>query len=142
VVVFAAEHFVRPLLIGNSTRLPFLLVLFGILGGAETFGLLGLFIGPALMTHILKEASPAFTGGALVTLRTTLRCKNRSIAHSRGFGAAKAPPFRMHKNVKSHCCYLENSVSTAAQWLSGAHGTTFGTPQYGADDDDLRVHPP
>jgi predicted PurR-regulated permease PerM len=50
VLVFIAEHFVRPLLIGNSTRLPFLLVLFGILGGAQTFGLLGLFIGPALMT--------------------------------------------------------------------------------------------
>ncbi|CAJ7185116.1 permease [Burkholderia pseudomallei] len=40
----------RPVLIGNSARLPFLLVLFGILGGAETFGLLGLFVGPALMT--------------------------------------------------------------------------------------------
>lgn len=49
-VVLIAEHLVRPLLIGNSTRLPFLLVLFGILGGAQTFGLLGLFIGPALMT--------------------------------------------------------------------------------------------
>ena len=50
VVVFLAEHFVRPGLIGSATRLPFLLVLFGILGGAETFGLIGLFIGPALMT--------------------------------------------------------------------------------------------
>lgn len=50
VVVFLAEHFVRPGLIGSATRLPFLLVLFGILGGAETFGLVGLFIGPALMT--------------------------------------------------------------------------------------------
>jgi len=53
VVVFVAEHFVRPVLIGNSTRLPFLLVLFGILGGASTFGLLGLFIGPALMTVLM-----------------------------------------------------------------------------------------
>ncbi|OLL28792.1 AI-2E family transporter [Burkholderia sp. SRS-W-2-2016] len=53
IVVFAAEHFVRPVLIGNSTRLPFLLVLFGILGGAETFGLLGIFIGPALMTVLM-----------------------------------------------------------------------------------------
>ncbi|WP_176060741.1 AI-2E family transporter [Paraburkholderia sp. BCC1876] len=53
VVVFVAEHFVRPVLIGNSTRLPFLLVLFGILGGAETFGLLGIFIGPALMTVLM-----------------------------------------------------------------------------------------
>jgi predicted PurR-regulated permease PerM len=53
VVVFIAEHFVRPLLIGNSSRLPFLLVLFGILGGAQTFGLIGLFIGPALMTVLM-----------------------------------------------------------------------------------------
>ncbi|PXW17557.1 AI-2E family transporter [Paraburkholderia caballeronis] len=53
VVVFVAEHFVRPVLIGNSTRLPFLLVLFGILGGATTFGLLGIFIGPALMTVLM-----------------------------------------------------------------------------------------
>ncbi|WP_250473588.1 AI-2E family transporter [Caballeronia sp. GAFFF1] len=53
VVVFVSEHFVRPVLIGGSTRLPFLLVLFGILGGAETFGLLGLFIGPALMTILV-----------------------------------------------------------------------------------------
>jgi predicted PurR-regulated permease PerM len=53
IVVFVAEHFVRPVLIGNSTRLPFLLVLFGILGGAETFGLLGIFIGPALMTVLM-----------------------------------------------------------------------------------------
>ncbi|HTH59291.1 MAG TPA: AI-2E family transporter [Paraburkholderia sp.] len=53
IVVFVAEHFVRPVLIGNSTRLPFLLVLFGILGGATTFGLLGIFIGPALMTVLM-----------------------------------------------------------------------------------------
>jgi len=52
-VVFTAEHFVRPVLIGGATRLPFLLVLFGILGGAETFGLLGLFVGPALMTVLM-----------------------------------------------------------------------------------------
>ena len=53
VVVFIAEHFVRPVLIGGASRLPFLLVLFGILGGAETFGLLGLFVGPAMMTVLM-----------------------------------------------------------------------------------------
>ncbi|MEA3117728.1 MAG: hypothetical protein QOI13_998 [Paraburkholderia sp.] len=53
VVVLVAEHFVRPILIGSAARLPFLLVLFGILGGAETFGLLGLFIGPSLMTVLV-----------------------------------------------------------------------------------------
>lgn len=49
IVVFSADHFIRPLIIGNATRLPFLAVLFGIFGGLETFGLVGLFIGPVLM---------------------------------------------------------------------------------------------
>jgi predicted PurR-regulated permease PerM len=49
-VIFVADHFVRPILIGNATRLPFLFVLLGIFGGLETFGLLGLFLGPAIMS--------------------------------------------------------------------------------------------
>jgi predicted PurR-regulated permease PerM len=50
VVLFIADHFVRPAIIGNATKLPFLAVLFGILGGVETLGLVGLFIGPVVMT--------------------------------------------------------------------------------------------
>lgn len=50
---FAADHFVRPSLIGGTTKLPFLWVLLGILGGVETFGLLGLFLGPAIMAALV-----------------------------------------------------------------------------------------
>ncbi len=53
VVTFVADHFVRPVLIGGATKLPFLLVLFGILGGVETFGLIGLFIGPAILAALI-----------------------------------------------------------------------------------------
>ena len=53
VVVFVADHFVRPVLIGSSTRLPFLWVLLGILGGIEAWGLIGLILGPALMAALL-----------------------------------------------------------------------------------------
>jgi predicted PurR-regulated permease PerM len=53
VVTFVADHFVRPTLIGNATRLPFLWVLLGILGGVETWGLLGLFLGPATMAALM-----------------------------------------------------------------------------------------
>jgi predicted PurR-regulated permease PerM len=53
VVTFVADHFVRPTLIGNATRLPFLWVLLGILGGVETWGLLGLFLGPAIMAALM-----------------------------------------------------------------------------------------
>ena len=53
VVTFVADHFVRPALIGGTTKLPFLWVLLGILGGVETFGLLGLFVGPAVMAALV-----------------------------------------------------------------------------------------
>ncbi len=52
-VIFVADHAIRPALIGGSTRLPFLWVLFGILGGVEVFGLLGLFVGPAIMAALI-----------------------------------------------------------------------------------------
>ncbi len=52
-VVGIADHFVRPVLIGGATRLPFLWVLIGILGGVETLGLLGLFVGPATMAVLV-----------------------------------------------------------------------------------------
>ncbi|MFY7697288.1 MAG: AI-2E family transporter [Legionella sp.] len=48
-VMFVADHFIKPALIGGAIQLPFLAVLFGILGGVETMGLLGLFIGPLIM---------------------------------------------------------------------------------------------
>lgn len=53
VVTFVADHFVRPVLIGGTTKLPFLWVLLGILGGVESFGLLGLFVGPAVMAALV-----------------------------------------------------------------------------------------
>ena len=50
IVLFLADHFVRPTIIGNATKLPFLAVLLGILGGVEMLGLIGLFVGPVVIT--------------------------------------------------------------------------------------------
>ncbi len=52
-VTFTADHFIRPVLIGGSTRLPFIWVLLGILGGVTAWGLVGLFIGPAIMAALI-----------------------------------------------------------------------------------------
>ena len=52
-VTFVADHFVRPVLIGGATKLPFLWVLLGILGGVEAWGLIGLFLGPAIMAALI-----------------------------------------------------------------------------------------
>ena len=54
VVVFVADHFIRPVIIGGAARLPFLWVLLGILGGLETFGIVGLFLGPAVMAALIS----------------------------------------------------------------------------------------
>src|SRR5436190_3520668 len=53
IVIFVADHFILPVLIGGAARLPFLLVLLGLLGGLETFGFLGLFLGPAVMAALI-----------------------------------------------------------------------------------------
>jgi predicted PurR-regulated permease PerM len=52
-VVFVADHFIRPVLIGGAARLPFIWVLFGLLGGLETLGFIGLFLGPAIMAALV-----------------------------------------------------------------------------------------
>jgi predicted PurR-regulated permease PerM len=53
-VLALADYLVRPILIGGAVRLPFLWVLLGIIGGLETFGLLGLFLGPVVIAVIMS----------------------------------------------------------------------------------------
>ena len=48
-VMLVGDYFVWPTLVGGAARLPFLLALIGIFGGLQTFGLLGLFVGPVIM---------------------------------------------------------------------------------------------
>jgi predicted PurR-regulated permease PerM len=52
-ITIVGDNVVWPALVGRSARLPFLLALIGVLGGVETFGLIGLFIGPVIMAVLL-----------------------------------------------------------------------------------------
>lgn len=52
-VMFIADHFFKPMLIGGAVQLPFLAVLFSILGGLKTLGILGLFVGPVIMVMFI-----------------------------------------------------------------------------------------
>jgi predicted PurR-regulated permease PerM len=47
--VSSLDNFVKPWLISHGSDLPFILIFFGVLGGALTFGFIGLFIGPTLL---------------------------------------------------------------------------------------------
>jgi predicted PurR-regulated permease PerM len=49
VELFLVDKFIRPKLIGHAVNLPFLAVLFGLLGGVSTLGVIGLFVGPLMM---------------------------------------------------------------------------------------------
>ncbi|HEX8164406.1 MAG TPA: AI-2E family transporter, partial [Beijerinckiaceae bacterium] len=53
VVMLIGDNFVQPGLIGGAARMPFLWALIGIAGGLETFGLVGLFLGPVVMAALL-----------------------------------------------------------------------------------------
>jgi predicted PurR-regulated permease PerM len=70
VVIGLADNLLRPILIGNRTRMHELLVFFGVLGGLDLFGVLGLFIGPVIfaitlsLVETLREVgAPAAVGG-------------------------------------------------------------------------------
>jgi len=57
-VVSWVDNLIRPLVISSATQTPFLLVLFGVLGGLAAFGLVGLFVGPvvlAIMMAVWRE---------------------------------------------------------------------------------------
>lgn len=47
------DNLVRPLVISGVSKVPFLLVLFGVLGGLAAFGLIGLFVGPVILAILL-----------------------------------------------------------------------------------------
>ena len=48
-LVHPVDNVLRPLFISSVTRVPFLLVMFGALGGLAAFGLVGVFVGPVLL---------------------------------------------------------------------------------------------
>ena len=52
-VVSWVDNLVRPLVISGVAKIPFLLVLFGVLGGLAAFGLIGLFVGPVILAILL-----------------------------------------------------------------------------------------
>lgn len=52
-VVSWVDNIIRPLVISSATKVPFLLVMFGVLGGLAAFGMVGLFLGPVILAVML-----------------------------------------------------------------------------------------
>ena len=49
VVVNNIDNFLKPYLISKGSDMPFILIFFGVLGGAVAFGFIGVFLGPTLL---------------------------------------------------------------------------------------------
>ena len=52
-VVSTVDNVIRPLIICGASRVPFLVVLFGVFGGLTAFGAIGLFLGPMILALLL-----------------------------------------------------------------------------------------
>jgi predicted PurR-regulated permease PerM len=48
-VVSSVDNVIKPLIISRGSNMPFVLVLFGVLGGVVAFGFIGVFLGPTLL---------------------------------------------------------------------------------------------
>jgi predicted PurR-regulated permease PerM len=62
IFVSTVDNFIKPWLISKGSDLPFILIFFGVLGGALTFGFIGVFLGPTFLAvgfRLLEEWSPA-----------------------------------------------------------------------------------
>jgi predicted PurR-regulated permease PerM len=56
--ISTVDNFVKPWLISQGSEMPFILILFGVLGGALMFGFIGVFLGPTLLAvghRLVKE---------------------------------------------------------------------------------------
>ena len=52
-VMGMADNVIRPLVIGGRARMPTFLLLFGLLGGLQVYGFLGIFLAPAIVGLLL-----------------------------------------------------------------------------------------
>ena len=52
-VVSWVDNLIRPLVISKATEIPFLIVMFGVLGGLAAFGMIGLFVGPVILAVLI-----------------------------------------------------------------------------------------
>jgi len=52
--VSSIDNFVKPWLISQESAMPFILIFFGVIGGALAFGLVGVFLGPTILAVVYR----------------------------------------------------------------------------------------
>lgn len=72
--ISGVDNVLRPMLISQGSKLPFLLIFCGVVGGALAFGLVGVFLGPTLLAVAFRliEEWLVFPGGEAAVVETTV----------------------------------------------------------------------
>jgi hypothetical protein len=52
-VISWVDNLIRPIVISGATKIPFIIIFIGVLGGLTAFGFVGLFIGPVVLAIAL-----------------------------------------------------------------------------------------
>jgi predicted PurR-regulated permease PerM len=63
-IVSGIDNIIKPYLISHGSKIPFIIVFMGVIGGAIAFGLVGVFLGPTLLAvayRVIEEWSSANT---------------------------------------------------------------------------------
>lgn len=68
--VSSIDNLVKPWLISRGSTMPFLLILFGVLGGALAFGFIGVFLGPTLLAVAYRIVQEWFARKSAAVERT------------------------------------------------------------------------
>jgi predicted PurR-regulated permease PerM len=69
--VSSVDNVVKPWLISQGSDMPFLLIFFGVLGGALTFGFIGVFLGPTLLAVGYRLVTEWAAGTDVATVEKT-----------------------------------------------------------------------
>ncbi len=52
-VISTVDNIIRPIVISGTSQVPFLVVMFGVFGGLSAFGVIGVFLGPVILSVLL-----------------------------------------------------------------------------------------
>jgi predicted PurR-regulated permease PerM len=71
--VSTVDNVVKPLIISRGSSTPFILIMFGVIGGALSLGFIGVFLGPTLLAvayNLIKDWSQGPPGDAITSERS------------------------------------------------------------------------
>jgi len=80
-IVGSVDNVLRPMIIGGRTQLPTVFLFFGILGGLQAYGFLGIFVGPvllAILVAFLRIYREEYSGGAQEVADATMPAATNS----------------------------------------------------------------